>query len=111
MYQAEIKSGTSVITQGERGDKFYVIESGTFDITKSDSKSGEPRKVAERKGGQAFGDLALMYNALRAATVTAAEDCVVWITNRQTFRRLLGDINQRDTEQYTLFLDSVDLLK
>lgn len=105
MYKEEVKAGSAIITQGERGDKFYVIESGEFYVTKDE------KKVAERKAGQAFGELALMYNALRAASVTAENDAVVWVTERNTFRHLTAAINTRDTEQYTLFLGTVDLLK
>jgi cAMP-dependent protein kinase regulator len=46
----------------------YVVEKGTFDIfVKSGDKT---RKVAVRGPGTCFGELALMYNAPRAATVT-----------------------------------------
>merc|ERR1719469_786790 len=105
MFKETIKTGTCVIKQGDRGDKFYVIETGSFDVTKDN------RKVAERNVGQAFGELALMYNALRAASVTATSDAIVWVTDRSTFRNLAATINTRDTEQYTLFLGTVELLK
>jgi len=105
MYLEKVTEGTEIIKQGDRGDKFYVIESGTFDVTK-DSK-----KVAERKKGQAFGELALMYNALRAASVVATSDSVLWVTDRYSFRHLTAQINTRDTQKYIEYLGTVELLK
>ena len=53
---------------GDRGDNLYIVESGSFDIFVKDGN--KQRKVAHRGDGTAFGELALMYNAPRAATVT-----------------------------------------
>lgn len=105
MQKVDIKEGRTVITEGTRGEKFYVIENGAFDITQNG------QKLCERKTGETFGELALMYHSLRAATVTATKDSVVWVTERQDFRRLLTTINERDHGQYAKFLNTVDLLK
>ena len=54
---------------GEPGDNFYVVELGEFEIFVSKNKK-KARKVATIQSGSSFGELALMYNAPRAATVT-----------------------------------------
>lgn len=54
--------------EGEEGDNFYAIESGTFVAT----KAGEQKFRYEGKGS--FGELALMYNCPRAATVIARSE-------------------------------------
>jgi len=105
MYRTEVKSGTSVITQGERGDHLYVVETGEFHIFVNKVH------VATRKSGSVFGELALMYNAPRAATVTAAADSVVWIVDRYTFRRIVTDAQNKTFSQYIGFLNKVNLLQ
>ena len=60
--------GIAGLPPGDEGDYFYVIDSGKFDIFVA--KGGaEPIKVGTVSRGQSFGELALMYNAPRAATV------------------------------------------
>lgn len=108
MWQTEIKAGTSVIEQGDRGDNLYVVESGNFDIF---VKSGSTQtKVARRGAGTCFGELALMYNAPRAATVTATTDCLCWVVDRFTFRRILANVSDTQIHEYLDFLKKVDLL-
>ena len=85
MWRTEVKAGTSVIEQGDRGDNLYVVESGGFDIFVRTGSSQRrvlsccsslrranlnDTQVATRAEGTCFGELALMYNAPRAATVT-----------------------------------------
>ncbi|KAI8377997.1 camp-dependent protein kinase regulatory subunit [Radiomyces spectabilis] len=99
-----------VIEQGAVGDYFYVVESGTLDcfITKGD----DPRiKVANYEAGGSFGELALMYNAPRAATIIATSDCVLWALDRVTFRTILMENTSRKRRMYEAFLEEVPLLK
>jgi len=105
MYRSEVKAGTSVITQGERGDHLYVVETGEFHIFVNKVH------VATRKAGTVFGELALMYNAPRAATVTATKDSTVWIVDRYTFRRIVTDAQNKTFSQYIGFLNKVQLLQ
>ncbi|KAG9893123.1 camp-dependent protein kinase regulatory subunit, partial [Aureobasidium melanogenum] len=73
-----------VIAQGDVGDYFYVVETGSFDIYVSPTGKIEPgvngmgNKVASCGPGTSFGELALMYNAPRAATVNSTEPSVIW---------------------------------
>nr|QHW16306.1 cAMP-dependent protein kinase regulatory subunit BCY1 [Aureobasidium melanogenum] len=106
-----------VIAQGDVGDYFYVVESGSFDIYVSDTGKIEPgvngmgNKVASCGPGTSFGELALMYNAPRAATVNSTEPSVIWQLDRITFRRILMDSAFQRRRMYESFLDSVPLLK
>jgi len=108
MWRTEIKAGTSVIEQGDRGDNLYVVESGSFDVF---VKTGTTqKKVATRAAGTCFGELALMYNAPRAATVTATVDSVGWVVDRFTFRRILANVSDTQIHEYESFLKKVELL-
>jgi len=108
-YQQAIPEGTSVIRQGDPGINFYCVESGSFDIF-VESKDHKVSKVAESGPGGSFGDLALMYNAKRAATVTSTEDSVVWILNRYTFTHVVQQIGEAKIKQYLEFMQEVKLL-
>ena len=79
MQKVRFKETDVIIRQGDRGDKFYVLESGTCDI----SVKGKGT-VMKASRGVAFGELALMFNQPRAATVTAEGDVTAWqVTFRQ----------------------------
>ena len=61
--------------------------------------------------GGSFGELALMYNAPRAATVMSAEaGCTLWALDRITFRRILMDSTFQRRRLYESFLEEVPLL-
>ncbi|KAL4421376.1 hypothetical protein ABPG75_010667 [Micractinium tetrahymenae] len=96
MFERRVDAGEVVIRQGEEADNFYVIEAGRFEATKlpaSDNSgapaSGPPVRVATYEGCGSFGELALMYNCPRAATVTALTEGVLWGVDRSTFRSLV----------------------
>ncbi|EFN54600.1 hypothetical protein CHLNCDRAFT_135081 [Chlorella variabilis] len=70
MFERRVAAGEVVIREGEEADNFYVIESGTFAASKAGADGGPPEWVTTYEGKGAFGELALMYNCPRAATVT-----------------------------------------
>lgn len=110
MSEKRVVAGQTVIEQGGVGDYFYVVESGTFDcyISKGD---GPPTKVTSYEAGGSFGELALMYNAPRAATIVATSDAVLWALDRVTFRTILMENTSRKRRMYEAFLEEVPLLK
>lgn len=104
LMKKEFSKGTEIITQGDVGDYFYIIESGTVDFYVNGTK------VNTSGDGSSFGELALMYNSPRAATATAASDVTCWALDRATFRRILleGTFNRRI--MYEDFLKDVKVL-
>lgn len=67
--------------------------------------------MATIEPGGSFGELALMYNAPRAATVVSAEGgCTLWALDRITFRRILMDSTFQRRRLYESFLEEVPLL-
>lgn len=106
-----------VITQGDAGDFFYVVERGSFDVFVNSSGALQPgpdgmgQKVGTIEAGGSFGELALMYNAPRAATVISAEpSCTLWALDRLTFRRILMESTFARRRMYENFLEEVPLL-
>ena len=60
--------------------------------------------------GEAFGELALLYNAPRAATITSDGDCVLWGLDRQTFNHIVKGSASKKREKYEKFLEKVSIL-
>lgn len=106
-----------VIAQGDAGDYFYIVEHGNFDIYIHPSGAVQPgpdgmgNKVGSTGPGGSFGELALMYNAPRAATVASADPkSTLWALDRITFRRILMDSAFQRRRMYESFLEEVPLL-
>ena len=105
MFEVKVEPGTNVITQGEEGDNFYVIDDGTCDVIVNGNN------VAQLKNGDSFGELALMYFAPRAATITATAPTTLWAMDRVTFRSMLFEKASSKRTQYKEFLNKVPLLE
>ncbi|KAK9814074.1 hypothetical protein WJX72_000322 [[Myrmecia] bisecta] len=87
MFRKDVTAGETIIREGEEGDNFYVIQEGHFRASK---RAGATENVLFQYDGKgAFGELALMYNCPRAATVEAVTDGVLWAMDRTTFRNLV----------------------
>lgn len=106
-----------VIVQGDAGDYFYVVEKGKFHVYVHPSgvmqtgTQGLGDHVGTIEAGGSFGELALMYNAPRAATVMSAEPhCVLWALDRVTFRRILMESTFSRRRMYENFLEEVPIL-
>ncbi|GAA84967.1 hypothetical protein AtubIFM55763_003474 [Aspergillus tubingensis] len=109
--------GIKVISQGDAGDYFYIVENGHFDFMIHPSGSVQPgpegmgNKVGSVGPGGSFGELALMYNAPRAATVVSVDPkSTLWALDRITFRRILMDSAFQRRRMYEAFLEEVPLL-
>lgn len=107
----EIKKDVFVIRQGENGDHFYVVQSGTLDVFVK-GKDGEQTKVGTSLGpGSCFGELALMYNTPRAASIKSSSDCVLWEIERNIYRGILVYYKYLRNKQYMEFLRNVEIME
>lgn len=88
----EFRDGEYIITQGERGDSFFVIMEGSARITKSSKpgKAGKEKDLAVVTVGDYFGEMAILSDQPRAASVIAKGKCKCLTLDRDTFTRLLG---------------------
>ena len=75
--------GEAIITQGEAGDTFFILEAGQAVV--SITQGGAQLAVARLHEGQQFGEVALLRDEPRNATVTAEGDCRCLLLERATF--------------------------
>ena len=101
-------AGENIIVQGENGETFYLLQSGSVDVYIK--KGDDEIKVHSYKPGDSFGELAIMYNAPRAATCRASEDCVIWSLDRVSFKVIVVAAAMLKREVYQGFLEKVPIL-
>ncbi|XP_067253321.1 cAMP-dependent protein kinase type II-alpha regulatory subunit-like isoform X2 [Chanodichthys erythropterus] len=109
MFEVLVKPHECIINQGDDGDNFYVIERGVFDILIQ--RDGVSLCVGCYDNKGSFGELALMYNTPRAATIRATQEGALWALDRATFHRLIVKNNAKKRKMYERFIESVPLLK
>lgn len=85
----EVRAGTTVLREGEAGDRFYVVESGTVEVV----RHGEV--VARLAAGDVFGEIALLRDVPRTASVVAVDDCVLQTLDREAFLAAVGNVEVR----------------
>ena len=69
-----------VIKEEEPGEVLYILESGSMACTKM--INGQPQFLKQYNEGDVFGELALLYNAPRAATIQAEKESLLWVLDR-----------------------------
>jgi len=82
MKKETFSEGHNVITEGESGYKLYVIESGEVEVTINGTV------IRDLSRGSLLGELALLYDAPRSATVKCKNNCVLWSLTRDIFKRI-----------------------
>lgn len=99
--------GETIIAEGqENATTFYVIADGEVEVITE--KAGF---ICNLKTGHSFGELALMYNAPRNATIkVSSEKCSVFVMERQAFRYAVIKQQKADDERHYEFLRGVKLL-
>jgi hypothetical protein len=89
-----VKAGDWIITQGDIGDKFYLVDNGRFEVrvraeNSEEQNGGNVVHVYDSGNDQhpGFGELALLYNKPRAASVIALTTGKLWFLDYKNFKR------------------------
>ena len=111
MEEKTISEGEVVIRQGEEGNELYVVDSGKLECSKFFESSNERKVLKVYHSGEAFGELALLYNAPRAATITSVSKAKLWVLDRGTFNHIVKEAAVRKRERYEEFLGKLEILQ
>jgi len=85
------QKGDRVISQGDVGDVFYMVEDGELQALKSVDGAAE-QEVKTYKKGDYFGELSLIKDATRAASVVALTEGQLVTVDRKSFKNILGKL-------------------
>lgn len=85
---AEVDEGEVLFEEGEPGDAYYVVVDGAVEIL--EESGGGEEKLAVRRSGQGFGEMALLNDASRSATARSVEPTRLLVVDREDFKLLLG---------------------
>ena len=99
----DVKAGSVVIYQGEIGNEFYVLEEGTIDVYVHGVK------VNVVNGPSSFGELALLFDGKRTATLRAKSDCKLWCILQQDFRCITCNYKVKSLQRKVGILKKVSL--
>ena len=114
MAKETVNASTLLIREGDPGDKFYVATSGSFEVVVGTFIGGvfdisTGKVVVELGPGTSFGELALMYNQPRSATIRTKTDAVVFSLDRRSFKKYLIQANQAQADVHYQVLQNVEL--
>lgn len=76
--------------EGDPGDRFYIVYSGSVEVLK-ERPLGDHERLAVKRAGEAFGEMSLLNDAPRSASVCALEPAELLMISRDDFNALLGD--------------------
>lgn len=99
----KIAAGAYVIREGEAGSHLYVSSVGEYEVIKDG-------KMLGRLGmGKAFGELAILYNCKRTASIKAITPGEVWMLDRTVFQQVMMQSGVKKMEEKLHFLKSVPI--
>ncbi|KAJ3245782.1 hypothetical protein HDU78_008664 [Chytriomyces hyalinus] len=103
---SHFEAGRTIIKQGHAGENFYIVASGTVDVLVNES-NGKGQSQSTLGPGDSFGEMALLNNAKRNATIQTKMDVDLLWVNRDDFLTVLKDEAIWDIEEKRTCLESI----
>ncbi|XP_050394778.1 cGMP-dependent protein kinase, isozyme 1 [Patella vulgata] len=105
MYDKKIQEGHFIIKEGESGNHLYVSADGEVEVQK------DGQILGRMASGRAFGELAILYNCTRTASVKALTEVKVWVLDRGMFQAIMMKTGIQRRDENIKYLRSVPLLR
>ena len=106
LYEVVVKKGSNIISQGDDGNEFFILEKGAANVFINDK---DIKKTL--RPGASFGELALLYSEPRSATIKATEECHLWALDSANFRTSLAQHYTDEHRGFNAVLQQVPLLQ
>jgi len=97
--------GAKIFSQGDESDKFYVILSGSVDVRLREALNGITKTVATLVPGMSFGDLGIVHNEKRSATIMAKERTELIEVDKRNYKRIFEREPERANKNLKFFTD------
>ncbi|XP_030748985.1 cGMP-dependent protein kinase 1-like isoform X3 [Sitophilus oryzae] len=104
MQVKRVSAKQKIIKQGDKGSEMYVSKEGKFRIKVKGKLIGEFDDI------RVFGELAILYNPKRLATVQAVTDATVWVLTREVYQQIVISHNLKEQDENLNFLRNVAYL-
>ena len=88
LQRMQIEAGDVVVRQGGPADKFFIVVDGELEVLRDED--GHERQIASLGPGELFGEVAIMRDTPRAATLRAVQAATLLAMERDTFRELVA---------------------
>uniref|UniRef100_A0A8R1DVD0 cGMP-dependent protein kinase n=1 Tax=Caenorhabditis japonica TaxID=281687 RepID=A0A8R1DVD0_CAEJA len=102
MYEMRARAGQWVIQEGEPGDRLFVVAEGELQVSREGALLGKMR------AGTVMGELAILYNCTRTASVQALTDVQLWVLDRSVFQMITQRLGMERHSQLMNFLTKGD---
>jgi len=104
-FYCKVEQGKYVFKQDDEASCFFIVDQGKLqvNINEQDKSILGP--------GKPFGELALLYNAPRSASILALEDSFLWGIDGYTFRQMVQEMIIKDISQNKMFIEKVPFFK
>ena len=98
----KLQPNTILFKKGDKGNYFYIIKEGNLEIIAEYGK-----KILNQD--ETFGELALIENKERTATVKSINYCILYLLNGKIFREIVSKINEDELLERLNFLKAISI--
>jgi len=105
MSKKVIPAKQEIISEGTAGDCMYIIEAGEVQVFKG--TGAQRNHVCDLGPRTLFGELAILYNCKRTATIISKTSVTVWVIERAIFQAVVKQAGREDEEERFRFISSV----
>lgn len=105
MRPVEYAVNDMIIKEGDAGTQVFVMEAGKVEVTKDE------KKLRTMGPGKVFGELAILYNCTRTASIRATQSCKLWAVDRVGFQTIMMKNGLIKRAEYMRILQAIPNFK
>lgn len=94
----KFEPGTAIVNQGDEGQEFFMIHEGTVDVRRTETATGKTETVNQLHAGSYFGEIALIKNQPRNASIVAQTSTTCYVLDREEFREVVDSSDSFESE-------------
>lgn len=105
MFYCEVPKDSFIFKQGDKASSYFIVNEGSMEVIINE----QVKKVI--KPGEGFGDLALLFNAERSASIRACQNCGLWGIDRTTFRKVVEEMVSKQYKENRKFMEKIKFFR